>query len=300
MIELSIVVCTHNPNLKYLRKVLISLQMQSLSQNKWELIIIDNASSQPLSEMLDLNWHPNSYLIRENKIGLTHARLHGITKARGEIIVFIDDDNLPDKNFLMEALAISKSYPFLGAWGGEIRPKFEIKPPTWLDPYLGLLAIRRVSTIKWSNLYSYETAPVGAGLCVRKKIAAHYAKKTKQNIEKTALDRAGSNFNSFGDYDLAFTACDLGYGIGQFPNLKISHIIPRSRMTIDYICKLREGITYSEQKFMRLRAFPPSPKLSLIRMLINQLKKTLLSRVHRQILEAHESGLKRFFKEQTT
>lgn len=299
MIKISVVVCTHNPNLKNLKNVLTSLQMQILSRDKWELIIIDNASSQQVSETIDLNWHPNSYITRENKIGLTYARLHGITKSCGEIIVFIDDDNLPDKKFLMETLAISKSYPFLGAWGGEIRPKFDIKPPAWLDPYLGLLAIRRVPTIKWSNLYSYETAPVGAGLCVRRKIAVHYAKKTKQSIEKTALDRAGGNFNSFGDYDLAFTACDLGYGIGQFPNLKLSHIIPRSRMTLDYICKLREGITYSEQKFMSLRAFPPSPKLSVIRILINQFKKTLLSRVDRKVLEAHESGLKRFFREQT-
>jgi hypothetical protein len=66
---------------------------------------------------------------------------------------------------------------------------------------------------------------------------------------KNLLDRAGGNLASYGDYDIAFTACDLGLGMGRFLALKITHLIPDSRTTPEYCAKIREDSAYSEILF---------------------------------------------------
>ncbi|RYG01725.1 MAG: glycosyltransferase, partial [Chitinophagaceae bacterium] len=43
--NLSVVICAHNPNPEYLKRVLLSLQKQTLPIEKWELLLIDNKST---------------------------------------------------------------------------------------------------------------------------------------------------------------------------------------------------------------------------------------------------------------
>ena len=48
--DLSVIICTHNPRVDYLYSVLNALQQQTLSHDQWELILVDNASQDVLSE----------------------------------------------------------------------------------------------------------------------------------------------------------------------------------------------------------------------------------------------------------
>jgi hypothetical protein len=88
--------------------------------------------------------------------------------------------------------------------------------------------------------------PVGAGLCVRKVVAATYA-RTLINTRPASmnLDRKGTSLVSGGDIDLAMTAYDCKLGTGVFQRLQITHLIPKARMTVDYLSRLLEGIEYS-------------------------------------------------------
>jgi len=246
-IAISVVICTHNPRHNYIDKVLRSLQAQTLPLEKWELLLVDNASEQLLSSKIDLGWHPQSRCVREEELGLTPARLRGIKEAVGQTLVFVDDDNILDSDYLEIALQISKDYPFIGAWGGQIRPDFEIEPPEWTKPYWGLLAIREFNQDKWSNLlHQHDTTPCGAGLCIRKFVAEKYAESVCTQSERIKLDRKGKQLTSCGDSDLAFTACDMGLGTGQFTALKMTHLIPAFRVQLDYLERLAEGMTYSQ------------------------------------------------------
>ena len=49
MVHASVIVCTHNPRLIYLRRVLEALRSQTLPLEQWELLLIDNASSELLT-----------------------------------------------------------------------------------------------------------------------------------------------------------------------------------------------------------------------------------------------------------
>src|SRR5882762_5561763 len=128
---LSTVVCTHNPRIDYFRQCLDALRCQTLARNSWELVVVDNRSDEPLADRIDLSWYPGPRIVREETLGLTAARLHGIRESTGELLVFVDDDNVLDVDFLEIALHTMKERPFLGSWSGQCRPAFEEPPPEW-------------------------------------------------------------------------------------------------------------------------------------------------------------------------
>ena len=103
---LSVIICTHNPRCDYLRRCIEALREQRLPYNQWELVVVDNRSDAPLADRLDLSWHPDFHNVREETLGLTAARLRGIRETTGDLLVFVDDDNVLDVDFLEIALRI--------------------------------------------------------------------------------------------------------------------------------------------------------------------------------------------------
>ncbi|MBF2004224.1 MAG: glycosyltransferase [Chlorogloeopsis fritschii C42_A2020_084] len=263
--QLSVIICTHNPRYDYLKRVLQALQKQTFPTKLWEILLIDNASDTLVSSEIDLSWHPQSRHIQEEKLGLTSARLRGIKEAVGEILVFVDDDNVLDSDYLEVAFKISKDFSIIGAWGGQVVPELEAEPPEWMKPelqnLLKNLACREFERDKWSNLiHEYETTPCGAGLCIRKNVAEKYAELIQNDPKRVDLDRKGQVLISCGDFDLAYTACDMGLGTGEFASLKLTHLIPPHRLEEDYMVRLIEGIYYSRIILEYLRGkLPPKP-----------------------------------------
>uniref|UniRef100_B8HLJ7 Glycosyl transferase family 2 n=1 Tax=Cyanothece sp. (strain PCC 7425 / ATCC 29141) TaxID=395961 RepID=B8HLJ7_CYAP4 len=243
---ISVIICTHNPRPQYLSRVFAALRGQTLNAEQWELLVIDNLCDRPLSAELDLSWHPQAFCLRENRLGLTPARVRGIREAGGDLLIFVDDDNVLDPDYLEVALSIGQEWPKLGAWGGQIRPEFEQPPPDWTKPYWGMLCIRELQQDRWSNFFhQYESTPVGAGLCIRRWIAQKYTQRVQEQSQHELLDRKGQQLSSAGDTDLTYTVYDLGLGTGAFASLKMTHLIPSQRLEESYLLKLREGLAYS-------------------------------------------------------
>jgi glycosyltransferase involved in cell wall biosynthesis len=273
------------------------LKEQTLPLQQWELVLIDNASVQPLCEKVDLNWHLNARHIRENLLGLTPARLRGIQEAQAEVLVFVDDDNILDSDYLEIVLRISNEWPILGAWGGQTIPEFEEQPPDWTKPYWGYLAIREFDQDKWSNLlYQNETKPFGAGLCIRKVVAEEYLRCVNNDPKRMNLGRKGKVMLSGEDIDLAYTSCDIGLGIGLFKSLKLIHLIPTSRLNEEYLLNIVEGSTYSQVILDSFRGIVP-PNRSLPSILLLQVRRWLMDRRARRFHDAYCRGFNLAFKE---
>src|ERR1700756_1303835 len=113
-ISISVVLCTHNPRPDYLRRTLAGIRAQTTPLEKWEFLLIDNASEELLSDPWNISWHPHARHIREDKLGLINARLRGIEESCGDLLVFVDDDNILAPDFLERAEAILDRYPYLG------------------------------------------------------------------------------------------------------------------------------------------------------------------------------------------
>ena len=242
----SVIVCTHNPRPDYLRRVIDALAAQTLSTLRWELLLVDNASADPLCGRCDVSWHPNARHIRESDLGLTPARLRGISEARGKLLVFVDDDNVLAADYLERALGIAGAWPLLGAWGGTIVGEFETRPQPWAEPLLAFLGIRKFDIAVWSNNPDdWHAQPCGAGLCVRASVASEYRRQVDTQPWRRRLDRIGHSLSSCGDSDLVQTSCDLGLGFGNFPELVLTHLIPARRLEPDYILRLMQGMAAS-------------------------------------------------------
>jgi glycosyltransferase involved in cell wall biosynthesis len=246
-LRLSVMVCTHNPQPRYLRRTLDSLRCQTLASDQWELILIDNASAQPLAPLWDLSWHPHGRHIREERIGKTAAMLRGIAETSTPLLVIVDDDNVLAADYLERAWAIHQAHPNLGVLGaGRLEPEFEIPAPAELHSRLNLLALRTTPVPQWSNNPNDHTClPFGAGMVVTRYIAARYCEFVeKLHIGDILGPRGDQLFR--GDDDLfSWASAASGLGFGIFPQLQVTHLISAGRLTHSYFLRLIRDHAYS-------------------------------------------------------
>ena len=242
---ISVIICSHNPKSEYLHRVLEALGAQTLTPELWELLLVDNASTEPLSGSWDLSWHPLARHIREDELGLAPARVRGIAEAKGDLIVFVDDDNVLTPDYLAEALRIAREWPMLGAWGGSIIPEFEVEPAEHLRKFLRAISMVEVKAPRWSNVATCPGVELcGAGMCLRANLGSAY-RRLYESSDIRLTGRSGKNLTSGEDTEICYLACSLGLGIGMFPDLELTHLIPRERLTDDYLIRLSEGIQTS-------------------------------------------------------
>jgi glycosyltransferase involved in cell wall biosynthesis len=245
--SVSVIICTHNPRPDYFRRVLEALHAQTTPLEQWEFLIIDNGSKERLAANWDLSWHPCGRHVRENELGLTTARLRGIKESCGELVVFVDDDNLLAPDFLEQARAILAQYPFLGVFGaGILEPEFEIQPPPELIPRTPILALRTVSSARWSNnANDAESIPWGAGLCVTRRVASRCQQFVETLNVAAVLGRRGQRLFCGEDNVFSWASAGAGQGFGVFPELRVTHLISAERLNQRYFLRLINDHTFS-------------------------------------------------------
>ena len=257
MMNISVIICAHNPYPDYLEQTLKALSAQTLSKDQWDLLIIDNGSIPTLTSICDLAWHPQGRIVREETLGLTPARLRGIREASGDLLVFVDDDNLLDRHYLETTRAIASDHPELGAFGGKATAHYEREPEPELRALADAVAlVRPLSCPQWGNLYQNDTTPFGAGICARRSVTQTYLAKVNDDSLRASLGKSGQQLVYCEDTDLAWTAIDMGLGCGVFPELRFTHLVPPSRTTADYLLRAVEGFWFSWVLLHRIRGLP--------------------------------------------
>lgn len=247
MADVSVTICTHNPRHDHLTRALDALNRQTLSKDKWELLVVDNASRETLSETYDLSWHPRARHVREDTLGLASARLRAVAESCGDLLVFVDDDNVLAPDFLEQASAVHEQYPSLGAFGaGSLEPEFEHEPSPEIRNLLPMLALRRVPSARWSNNpRDSDSIPWGAGLCVSRSVANAYGQLLDRLELVPVLGRQGKRLFSGDDDVFAWVAAAAGSGFGIFPQLRVTHLIVADRLQQSYLVQLIHDHTFS-------------------------------------------------------
>ena len=264
-LAVSVIIPTHNPRMDYLARVVEALKQQTLPREQWELVVVDNGSRVPLKagavkgakvekcesndaeNCVDLSWHGNARIVREEELGLTNARLRGFAETSGEVIVLVDDDNVLAPDYLEQVVRIAREYPFLGTWSGALELELEPGSPEPPRELRHLLCERIVERDLWSNDRShFRATPWGAGECIRRPVAEAYATKVDREPRRRQLDLQGEQLVYGGDTDIAYTGLEMGHGMGVFTALRITHLTPRARCTEEYLLKNCEAHAYSE------------------------------------------------------
>jgi len=165
------------------------------------------------------------------KVGLDYARNFGVKHARGDIIGFIDDDALATSNWI-ETLAKSHEKINAPVIGGKVLPKWPNgKKPNW---------VRGILLAYLSILDNYSDKPVlvhpldwlaGTNISFKKHIF------DKVGYFDEELDRKGKSLLSSGEVELCNRIREKGYEIVFDPSLVVEHVIPRSRLSPQYMIK---------------------------------------------------------------
>jgi glycosyltransferase involved in cell wall biosynthesis len=295
-VKLSVVICTYNPADNIFGECLDAVKLAASGYAPHEILIVDNNSSVAVAERecvkQFLGENSNSRVVTELKQGLTPARLKGLRESSGDLIIFVDDDNLLDANYFESAVAIYFKCPFIGAYSGQVSLKYESEPATWTKKYWGMLIYRRLEKDVWSNVhFNNDTMPNGAGLCISRDVAEHYLRLFDEGKRNFNLDRSKGSLMSGGDNDLAMCACDIGKGMGLFKALHLQHHIPDSRFTLEYLSRLAYGIyfSYAILLFMRTGQVDKETISQRIKYLI---RISIMKRKDRIIQQSCKKGLK--------
>jgi glycosyltransferase involved in cell wall biosynthesis len=110
-LSLSVIICTFN-RAGYLKQTLKSLTEQTLSRKEFEVVIIDDGSTDGTRAAVESfsDDLPIKYFYQRNA-GLGAAKNHGVYAAQGSILLFLDDDDVATPALLEEHVKTHQQYP---------------------------------------------------------------------------------------------------------------------------------------------------------------------------------------------
>lgn len=134
----SVIVCTRDRT-EYLANGLRSLL--ALEYPCYEIIVVDNApKTNATANLIAQHYHRVSQIryVREARPGLSWARNRGLQVARGEVVAFIDDDEIPSSHWLTELVSGFEISPEVACVTGTILPaEIETQPQDWFEQFGG-------------------------------------------------------------------------------------------------------------------------------------------------------------------
>ena len=136
---ISVIICTYN-RCEYIYTTLAKVASNNYAAEKYEIILVNNNSTDNTASECErfANDFPNApyhYFVETNQ-GLSYARNRGIQEAKGDMLVFLDDDAFVGDNYLETLDKYITSIPDMAAFGGRIEPLFENgETPCWLGKW---------------------------------------------------------------------------------------------------------------------------------------------------------------------
>lgn len=247
--DISIIVCTYNPESEIFKRVLAAISKLEIHELQCELILVDNASRKSVfSEYaFEIDSVPLSLKkINESKSGLTNARIAGFNASEGEILIFFDDDNEPDCDYLEKTHSAFMAFPNVGVFGpGNIFVEFLGNPPSWINYnkiYFQERHYERANyacTDKWFDFF-----PPGTGQSMRRSVFDRYLNCVLDGT-LSASDRTGNSMSSAGDVQLVFEAIKSGFAVGIHPEMNLRHLIAERKSSFSYLKRLIFGMSSS-------------------------------------------------------
>ncbi len=229
----TVALCTHN-HADRLDRTLADLPRVRPPRDPWEFLIIDNASRDATPKLLASHRWPAGWqvrVVREEKLGLSNARNRAVSEARGEYVIFMDDDETADSDWLcaFERLIATRQPD---AFGGRIRVLFEDERPNWLtDELLGFLGeLNRADTV--TRLTSADTSFFGGNFGFRREVVDRVGGFDTQLGRKGSINVGGE------EVDFYHRLLSAGLRVCWTPEAVIHHRIQASKLKRSYFLDL--------------------------------------------------------------
>jgi glucosyl-dolichyl phosphate glucuronosyltransferase len=232
---ITVAICTYNRSASLRRTLDSLLAMTQPPSGAWELLVLDNNSNDDTCAVTE-DYATNTALpIRyafEGRQGKANALNHATDLARGDYILWTDDDVMVSKGWLTAYMEAIEREPDVVLLGGPIRPRFEQEPPSWLRPALssvaGAYALLDLGPDALPLSVDGPFVPFGANMAVRTAQQRRYRYDPKLG--------PGSPLGILGD-DTTVARAILadGHPGCWVPAAGVDHVIPLARQSVAYL-----------------------------------------------------------------
>lgn len=204
-----------------------------------EVVVVDNGSTDGTPSLLAevVAAHPRGVrAVREERAGLSAARNRAVREARGDLLLFLDDDALPVAGW-MEAYVAALGEGRIAAAGGPVEPIFDGALPEWLDdrflPYLSVWDRGpRVAPLRYNEL------PRGANMAFRRSTFARHGEFLEQ------LGRRGDSLRSCEEIEYCLRLERAGDTVLYLPAARVRHHVATQRLSAAWM-----GARFAAQGF---------------------------------------------------
>lgn len=235
-IKASVIVCTYNRADSLAHTLDCLAKQRDMESVQWEVVVMDNNSKDRTRLFVEEKARHFSQLRYEfeGQQGLSHARNHAIACAKGQILLFTDDDVCPEPDWVHTILSLMDSYT-ADACGGYIAPVWEAPPPAWLtERFYGFLAIK-IETEQKAILPSASAGetPFGANMAFRREVFERFG------TFDTRRGRVGNVLASGEDSELFDRILAGGGKVMYFPQARVHHRVEAFRVRKGYFRRWR-------------------------------------------------------------
>lgn len=241
--DVSIIICCYNSQ-ERIPVTLNHIFNQNCKNYTFEVILVNNNSTDDTVKIAQKVW--NNFqsivplkIVNELRPGQSFARRTGVSYASGDYILFCDDDNWLDTDYILRGLDIFKTNKKIGIIGGWTSAVFQSPPPDWFESVGGSFAVGGYANQSLSRVDFVW----GAGMYIEKNLAQHIFSK-----DLFTEGRSGNNLGSGDDKEICERALELGYIILKSNQLHLKHFITTDRLSWSYVKKLHIGFGYSATK----------------------------------------------------
>jgi glycosyltransferase involved in cell wall biosynthesis len=240
----SVIICCYN-SAQRLPLTLQYLAAQKVPGNfSWEIVLVNNASNDDTVNCAICTWNklsPESNrlrIVQEDRRGQAFARKTGVISAMYECIVFCDDDNHLDENYVAYSQSRFLKNRRIGAVGGQNLPVTDKHPfPEWFEVYQNYYAtgIPAMQSEDVSN----RGYLLGAGMITRRSL---YLSVFNDGFPSLLNGRNGEKLSTGDDFEYCKRLLLWGYQLFYDERLILHHFIPQERLEIEYRDRLMAGI----------------------------------------------------------
>lgn len=238
--QVSIIIPTLN-NAKYLKNALISVQNQTFPKDGYEIIVVDNGSTDNTRQVTEqiITAYPTHQIryIYEPEPGLLSGRHRGAKEAKGQVLVFVDDDIEADKGWLaaiMDAFQDSSVHLV----GGPSMPDYESEPPAWIERFWTQHEYGRwcgsLSLLDFGEQIR-EIDPLfvfGLNFAIRKETLFEVG-----GFHPDCIPKHLQRFQGDGETAVSIKTREKGLKTVYHPKALVLHKVPNERMTVEYFEK---------------------------------------------------------------
>jgi len=228
---ISVIICTWN------RSRLLRLTLENMTRlivppgAGWELIVVNNNCSDATDSVL-AEFQSRLPLVRlhEPKPGKSHAANLAVSKARGEYLIWTDDDVLVEPDWLVAYLQAFAQWPEASIFAGAIDPWFEETPPAWLKRIFPKVANAYAALDHGPTGFDLtrDTYPYGANMALRRSCHLKEAYDTRLGPRPNSGIRGEEMI-------LARKLLDSGETGRWVPQARVRHFIPPDRQSLSYL-----------------------------------------------------------------